>query len=142
MNLHGFVSGAIGTVNPPTFGTVLPSAGTYTTNPDGSRTPNYGSPITTSMQVQALTTKDLMHLDTLNIQGSTHAIYMNGDLEAIVRATNRGGDLITLADGSIFLTTEVLEHWPDWTKASVTLQRNPSQFMVDLSKTGSTTPIG
>jgi len=121
MNLHGLVRSAIGQINPHTMGTIQPSAGS-TTAPDGKRVPAYGPAVTVPMQVQALETRDLMQLDGLNVQGSTHKVYLDGDLEAIVRVSQRGGDLVTLPNGQVFLTTVVLEAWPNWTSAAVTLQ--------------------
>jgi hypothetical protein len=127
MNLHGIVRGAVGTVNPETTGTWTPSLtgpGSYTTAPDGTLMPRYAAPITVPMQVQALEQRDLMHLDSLNIQGCTHKLYMTGQLRGLVRAAQDNGDLITLANGQQYKVTAILEGWPDWTCSAVTLQRN------------------
>ena len=121
MNLHQVVSSAIGAVNPNAPVIVQTSAGN-SVNPDGSVVPTFNPPFSAIAQVQELTTRDLRQLDGLNIQGSSRAIYLNGEVDAIVRVSQRGGDLITLADGSVWLTTHVLEQWPDWVKVSVTLQ--------------------
>jgi hypothetical protein len=79
-------------------------------------------------------------LDSLNIQGVRHAIYVNhfgsgigqpaigvspigdGEVEGIVRAFGRGGDLIQRANGTVYLVALVLEQWPDWTKFAATIQ--------------------
>jgi hypothetical protein len=74
------------------------------------------------MQVQALTGRDLQQIDGLNLQGTRRAIYIEGDIEGIVRPTQQGGDLITTPDGSIWLVAMVLETWPNWCKVAVTLQ--------------------
>src|SRR5262249_49170040 len=89
---------------------------------DGTPTPSYAAPVTVPGQVQPLMYSDLRQLDALNIQGSTDAIYFEGNVQAIVRQTNRGGDLVTDQAGTVWLVTQVLEHWPDWTKVAVTRQ--------------------
>lgn len=123
MNLHQIVSGVVSSVNPMQPVTLQSSTG-YVTNPDGSRVPSYAPPITNlPAQVQELTTRDLRQLEGLNIQGSGRAIYMNGIVNGVVRVSKLGGDLITLQDGSIWLTTSILELWDTgWVKCSITLQ--------------------
>lgn len=127
MNLHSIVQGGIGAVNPYRMGTIQLSIGSATIK-SGKRTPEYSPPITSKMQVQALTTKDIAHLDALNVAGSTHTIYVSGRLEGLIRSENKGGDLIVLLTGNlagrVWLVTAVLEDWPDWTKVSVTLQNS------------------
>ena len=76
-------------------------------------------------QVQAMTTHDLRQLDGLNLQGSYKSIYINGGIRGAVRIKARGGDLLTLPDGTQWLVTKVLEPWDltaGWTKALVALQ--------------------
>lgn len=124
MNLHGLVSGAIAAVNPFVPCTIQASTG-YTTDAAGKRVPTYAAPFTIPGQVQALTFKDLTQLDGLNLNGTRRAIYFNGRVDAIVRVDNKGGDLITIADGvnaGVWLVALVLEQWPDWVKVAVTLQ--------------------
>lgn len=123
INLHGVASRAVGRINPNTYGIIQPSAGSYTTDDAGKRTPTYGPPQRVPMQVQSLETRDLQYLDGLAIQGSTHKIYMTGRLLGIIRATNSGGDLVVLDDGQTYKVTAVLEQWPLWVCAAVTLQR-------------------
>ncbi len=125
MNLHGIVSGAISAVNPFVAATVQRSTG-YTTNSDGSRVPTYTT-FSVSVQMQALTYTDLRELDALNITGKRRKIYLSGDVEGIIRADQRGGDLIvfptgTLPEGNTWLAAYVLENWPDWVSVAITLQ--------------------
>lgn len=84
------------------------------------------TPMTTDQsatgQVQPLTFKDLTQLSSLNIQGAQRAIYINGQLNGLVRETSKGGDLIQLPDGTWWLVNHVLEQWPDWVKVAVTQQ--------------------
>lgn len=101
---------------------MTPAAGGYTTSPSGKRTPLQSAPYTASAQVQALTTKDLHQLEALNIGGSSRKIYLNGFVSATVRVSQKGGDLVALPDGTNYLTTAVLEQWPDWVCVAVTLQ--------------------
>lgn len=49
-------------------------------------------------------------------------MYISGMLNGVQRLTQVGGDLITLVDGTLWLTTAVMEQWPDWVRVSVTLQ--------------------
>lgn len=121
MNLHGIVSGAISAVNPMQQITIQVSTG-YTTGANFKRTPSYAAPVTLSAQVQELTQRDLRQLDGLSIQGSQKAIYCNGLIQGAVRVSQRGGDLISTQDGNVWLTTAVLEAWPDWCKVAATLQ--------------------
>jgi len=121
VNLHQIASGVISAVNPMQQVTLRASTG-YATGADGKRTPSYGPPTPLSGQVQELSTKDLWHLESLNLAGSSRKIYLNGEVNAIVRVKREGGDLITLRDGTVWLTTRVLEQFPEWVSVAVTLQ--------------------
>ena len=52
-------------------------------------------------QVQALSGRDLRQIEGLNLQGTLRAVYLNGVIDGIVRVALKGGDLITLPDGSV-----------------------------------------
>lgn len=124
MNLHGIVSGAIGTVNPPVSGTIKVSTG-YTIDATFKQVPAYTTLTGIQMQVQALTYKDLQQLDGLNLNGTRRAIYVNGKFDGVVRPQLKGGDLFVIASGvnaGTWLCAQVLECWPDWCKCAVTLQ--------------------
>lgn len=122
MNLHTIVSGAIGAVNPFQLITVQVSTG-YTTNADGTRAPQYVTVLNVSAQIQQLSAADLRHLDALNIQGVSRVLYLNGHLNGVVRVSEKGGDLVTLCDGSVWLTTQVIERWDvGWCKVGIVLQ--------------------
>ena len=121
MNLHSIVSGAVGVINPFQDVTIQVSTG-YETNAAGKRTPIYADPVTRSAQVQPMQYNDIIIADGLNIQGLRNAIYINGQVDGLVRGKNKGGDLITLADGTVWLVAVIVEDWPDWTKAIVTMQ--------------------
>lgn len=123
MNLHAIVTPAISAVNPLVPVIVKLSTG-WTTNADGTRTPTYTEVDGVSAQVQALTFKDIQQIAGLNLQGTRKAMYVTGEIDGLVRSTSKGGDLITMPDGSIWLVAMILEQWPDWAKAAVTLQNN------------------
>jgi hypothetical protein len=121
VNLHAIASGAIASVNPMSQATLLTSTGS-TENADGSRTPTFAPPATITVQIQSLQYQDIMKLEGLNIQGIRQKIYMNGDFEGLMRADQRGGDLIILPDGKTYIAAIVLENWPDWCCVAVTQQ--------------------
>jgi hypothetical protein len=95
-------------------------------------------------QVQPLAASELRHMDMLNLQGTHRAIYINGLLRGAVRVGMKGGDLVTLADGSDWLVTQPLESFfstAGWTKCAITLQNEarsapppPTGPAADLTK--------
>ena len=129
MNLQNITAGYVSAVNPMVPCSLQVSIGT-TTNADYSVTPNYNAPILVMGQVQALQFRDIQQLEGLNLQGTRKAIYLQGDVEGLVRASNKGGDLITFPDGSVWLVAMVLEAWgmnagtpnEQWCKVAATLQ--------------------
>jgi hypothetical protein len=121
MNLHGIVANAISAVNPLVALLVQVSTG-YSTNADGSRTPAYANAVSVQGQVQSLTAGDLRQLDALNIQGAQRAVYLNGRIDGLIRPGKKGGDLIITPEGNTWLVVHILEYWPDWVKAAITLQ--------------------
>ena len=81
--------------------------------------------IALTAQVQMMSSNDLKQLDGLNLQGSHKSIYLNGQIRGAVRVNAKGGDLLTLPDGTQWLVTKTLEPWnltAGWTKALITLQ--------------------
>lgn len=105
------------------------SKGTFTQSTDYKQVPDYFPAILLQGQIQALQYRDLMQIEGLSLQGTRRAIYLQGDVEGLVRPDGRGGDLITTPDGNVWLTAMVLENWnpPDgsnsgWVKICVTLQ--------------------
>lgn len=105
------------------YGTGSGGTGTYTVNNAQTlASVAMTTSLTVSAQVQPLTFGDIQQLDGLNIQGTRRAVYFYGQVDGLVRVDNKGGDLVTLADGRIYLVALVLEQWPDWCKCAVTLQ--------------------
>ncbi len=130
MNLQSITGNYITAVNPMVPCIVQISNGT-TKAADYSVIPAYLPPITLQGQVQPLSFGDLRQLDGLNLQGIKKAVYIQGDIEGLVRPSNKGGDVITFPDGTIYLTVLVLENWnpPDgsksgWVKIACVLQNN------------------
>jgi hypothetical protein len=124
MNLHAIVVGAISAINPIMTVSIQRSTG-YTTGPDGDRIPTYAAPVSAQAQIQSLQYNDMVQIDGLNIQGERRAIYLNGNWEGLVRSDQKGGDLVTLPDGTVWLVALVLENWADrdgWVKICVTRQ--------------------
>jgi hypothetical protein len=123
MNLNNIVSGVISSVNPwMTIG--IQSSTGYTVNPDGTQVPTYNN-YTMPGQVQALQYNDLMQVSSLNIQGERRALYLNGSWDGVVRADGKGGDVITLPDGSKWLVVFLFEDWSlndGWVKLCITRQ--------------------
>lgn len=124
MNLNSVVQGVVSGVNPRRPATLAISTGAGATNPDGSRTPAYRPLRNVLAQVQPMTGGDLRQVEGLNLNGTRKSIYLYGDVDAIVRVNNKGGDLINLTDdGTVYLVNQVLEHWPKrWVKVAATLQ--------------------
>ena len=121
MNLHSTVSGAIGAVSPLQQITIQLSTGA-TTGPSGKRTPVYGAPISATAQIQALQYNDIVQAEGMQIEGVRRKLYIQGHVDGLVRANNKGGDIVTLADGTVWLVAMIAEHWPTWTCAIITLQ--------------------
>ena len=124
MNLHAIAGNYVSAVNPWMTATIQMSNG-YTTAADGSRTPAYKPAQSVQAQIQAMTYNDLVQTSGLNIQGEKRAMYLNGNWAGVVRQDKKGGDLITLTDGSVWLVTLVLENWQfndGWVKVAVVRQ--------------------
>lgn len=76
-------------------------------------------------QVQPLSGRDLRQVEGLNLGGELRKLYVSGDLNGTVRVELKGGDLITLPSGQVWLINQQLEGWSEtagWTSAVMTLQ--------------------
>lgn len=120
MNLHAIVSGGIGQVNPSQVVAISENVG-YTTNSDGTQVPSYNT-FQAVAQIQAATFKDLMQTGGLNQNGVRRAMYFYGEVDAIVRILQKGGDLITDSYGNVWLVNQNVEQWDGWCRVVVTLQ--------------------
>lgn len=125
MNLHGIVRGAITSVNPDISATLLRSNG-YVTGADGKQVPVFLS-FSGKIQVQGVSAKDLEHTDYLNIQGVLRTVYLVGNWAGVVRADQKGGDIMKFpqvpgAAIQDWRVVSVKETWPDWCSVIVWLQ--------------------
>ena len=120
MDMRSIANTVTDTVNPNISVTVRASTG-YAIGAGLKQVPSYAAPVTGFAQVQALTAADLRHLDGLNIQDATQSIILRGALDGVVRAHSKGGDLITIGSDT-WLTVAILEQWPLWTRAAITMQ--------------------
>ncbi len=76
-------------------------------------------------QVQPITWRDLQQMEGINLGGTRRKIYINGTTDGIARSLKKGGDLVTIAGGvnaGVWLVAQVLEQFPDWVSAAITLQ--------------------
>lgn len=80
-----------------------------------------------SAQVQPTSFRDLQQLDGLNLGGIRWKAFLYGEVDAIVRPEKKGGDLIVISSGrhqGNWLVAQILEQWPDWCCAAITLQNS------------------
>lgn len=125
MNLHGIAGPVVGAVNPQIPVSVQVSTGPSAIAADGSQTPTYAAPLTLIGQVQPISTRDLAQLEGINLGGVKWKIYLNGEIDAIVRPERKGGDLVVISTGrhqGTWLTVMILEQWPDWCVAAIVQQ--------------------
>lgn len=101
-------------------------AGTYSLNRQQTVAQEaMSTSMTLLAQVQAMTGGQLRHMDMLGLQGSHRAAYINSDVRGAVRVALKGGDLLALPDGTVWLVTQVLEPFyatGGWQKLAITLQ--------------------
>lgn len=126
MNLHALVSPVIGAINPHITITLERSSG-YTTGANGKQVPAYETAVDGPGQVQALGASDLKHMNDLNIQGVMRKVYLYGNWMGVVRADQKGGDVLTFPQvpGAVaqkWKLVTVFETWPDWCAVGVVLQ--------------------
>lgn len=84
--------------------------------------PVYAAAVPAFAQLQALSGDDLKQLEGLNVQGTLLSCYVDGVIKAVERPSGVGGDLVTRADGTVWLVVHVFENWGDWTRAAICLQ--------------------
>lgn len=124
MNLHGIVRTAINMVNPDLLAVLLRSSG-YITGVDGRQVPSFQS-YRGKIQVQGTSREDLKHINDLNMQGVFRKVYILGNWAGVIRADQRGGDVLKFAQvpGTAiqeWRIVQVLETWPDWCSVLVCL---------------------
>ena len=123
MNLRALANAATRTVNPNVSATVRPSTG-YTTASNGKQQPTYADPISLTIQAQALSKREIEHLDSMNLSNATISLYADAQLTGVDRVRQSGGDLVTFG-GDTWLVIAVLEDWTltsGWCKVAVARQ--------------------
>jgi hypothetical protein len=119
-------------VVPGTFvtglGTGTGGTGTYTVNrPQTVPSTQVTTALTAMAQIQPMTWRDLQQTEGLNLQGVRWKVYLHGQVDGVVRAEKKGGDLIVIAAGrhqGTWIVAQVLEQFPDWVCAAITLQND------------------
>src|SRR5579872_5815239 len=116
MYLRGVANRAVQTVRRDELVSIQRSTG-YTIGEGLKQIPSYTTTPDVPVNLQALTNDDLKQIAGLNIQGTLLAMYVDNAVYAVQRPTQKGGDIITRADGSKWLIVQILENWDVWTKA-------------------------
>ena len=130
MNLHGVVKSAIGVVNPFIPAILAHNAG-YVTQPDLSRVAAYEY-FTARIQVQAVTEDQLTFNTNQGFQGVLRSVYLDGDWSGIIKADQKGNDLLTFG-GYDWMITQVLETWSDWSHVIVAQQNMNATALPDVA---------
>lgn len=127
-------------MNPLLSVVVQISTGQSAVAPDGVVTPVYAPNLPLIGQIQPITTRDMMQLDGVNLGGVHWKIYLNGEVDSIVRPEKKGGDLVIIPSGrhkGTWLVVQVLEQFPDWVCAAIVMQNTnvpvtPDSLTTDL----------
>jgi hypothetical protein len=126
--ITGLLSGSAGTSVPSGASGVLTGAGSYwsVNQPQTVALEAMATSLTLQAQIQPMAWKDIQQLEGLNIEGVRWKVFLNGQIDGLVRRERKGGDLIIIPRGhrhaGQWLCVQVLEQWPDWVSAAITLQ--------------------
>lgn len=124
-DLNSIAANIVSAINPWTTVTIQISQGSITSEADGSTVPQFSDPFAINVQVQPIGWKDLQQLNGMNIQGIRWKLYLDGELNGVVRPELKGGDLVNILSGrhkGKWLVNQVLEQWDAWVCAAITLQ--------------------
>lgn len=75
--------------------------------------------------VQPMTYRDLAQLEGINVGGARWKIYLEGQVDGVVRPEKKGGDLVSIPSGphaGVWLAVQVLEQFPNWVCCAIVLQ--------------------
>jgi hypothetical protein len=125
VNLRALANVATRGVNPNIAASLLVSTG-YSTAPNGKQQPAYAPPVPVTLQAQALSKKEVEHLDSMNLSNATRAVYANRSLTGVDRVKQSGGDLLAFG-GEKWLVIAVLEDWSltaGWCKVAIARQKD------------------
>ena len=83
----------------------------------------YAAGVPMTAQVQALTKKEVEHIDNMNLSPCDRAAYVNGQINAFDRVAQTGGDLLEF-EGRFWLVMAILEGWTTagWSKVALVQQ--------------------
>lgn len=117
MDMHAIVSPVVSAINPMTPATVSICTG-YTTSAAGKQIPTYATATTVTVQAQELSTKELQHLNNLNLVGIMKKFYASVQLKAGDRDDGTGGDIVIWSNDT-WLIVRVVESFPqsNWCSA-------------------------
>lgn len=127
MNIRALANAATSRISPNTPIIWRQNLGTVQDMKTGRRSPNWQDTRLTG-QVQALTSRDLRHIEGLNEQGYTRAIYINAQAMGSRRGEMKGGDLFVISRKT-WKVISVPENWPmnGWGKVIVALRQTDDQ---------------
>lgn len=120
MNLRQVANSATRRIHPNIPAQIYRSTGA-TVKPDGSQVPGYAPPVDIQVQMQAVSQRDLQHVDAINLQGQFVSFWVNGQFHGIQRKEGAGGDIIVV-NGQQWLIVDVREIWALWTHCIGCLQ--------------------
>lgn len=123
MNLRGIANTMTRGVNPNIQATLRVSIG-YSKDAAYRQVPTYADAVPVTLQAQALSKKEVEHLDSMNMSNAARAVYANRPLTGVDRVKGSGGDLLTFG-GEVWLVIAVLEDWSltaGWCKVAVARQ--------------------
>ena len=100
----------------------------YTVDNTGHRTPTI-TQVPIQAQVQGISASDMKHVDALNITGVVRSVHMFGNVQGVVRADQKGGDILQFPEVPNspvrnWMVFQVMETFATWTRVLVLLQ-NP-----------------
>ncbi len=119
MNLRGIANNLTRGVN-PNIAVQRRAYSGYTTLASGKTAASYAAATTLAAQVQALTKKEVEHLDALNLSPCERAAYVNGQLQAFDRVAQTGGDMLYF-ENRWWKVMAILEGWTTagWCKVAL-----------------------
>lgn len=119
MNLRNIANRATRTINPNTVAQWRAYQG-YTTGSSGKTVASYAAGADLTVQAQALTKKEIEHIDSMNLSPCDRAAYANGQLQAYDRVAQTGGDFLYF-ENRWWKVMAILEGWTTagWCKVAL-----------------------
>lgn len=128
MNIRALANAATSRISPNMSIIWRQNMGAVQDMKTGKRSANWQDTVLVG-QVQALTSHDLRHIEGLNQQAYTRAVYLNAQAMGARRSEMKGGDLF-LFNGQTWKVISVPENWPlnGWGKVIVALRQTDEQY--------------